>query len=962
MAFAQTIEFRFKLPEISSTTPLSQSLLVNRTGSTNTSTQFGVYLEYTGSLSSGSYSGSVVDPYYQYGTLKFIYPEANASASIYLPFLNGDWWSVMVTRNDNPYITYDLYAASKTLNEYGQYVVQYQGSSSLQTLLDWKKPGNVLIPGSGSSTILGKNYVPATGSFQELRYYNVSLSESQFNDYVVNSNSIEGNTLDSSYDELFFRAALGGELFTGSTSIHPAVNTTPSFDSGNSNFSYTGSYSFNSNTEIHYYDQVPAGIQNPVSQKIKQQNIVLPYSSSNVNVPNSDVLSPFISIQQSPSISQSYTRDIDYVEVAFSPQNEINDDINDELGYFNVGELIGDPRFQSSSLEYYPDLNALSNSYFKKYNSNYDWNDYVRLIKFFDNSLFKMLADWIPARASLASGIVIKNTLLDRNRYRTPQVSTEAVLANIGSGSTNIPYIVEDQTITGSIDVGNIEGGTGGSMPDLLGLTSSLFTYPGAVNITQVWDGSTPSLLGAVPFTESSQTEFYDGELSGSNLVVTNGILSDPTVITPVVYTTSSISVAYTYPAFFYSIPLEEGFARVTGSENIVNYNFKSERTYYLSFTATVGNYGSPLEMVIVNADRSFNPVSVTLNSATNIIQNLEVTGLLPYIYFLNINGVANMPIPFNPITITNFVVKESELLDPENDVVENDIQVSRPSSKYLDVDFTDNYITAVNEQAILSGSATKATVPDSNYTSLKSANPRYFGCETISPTGSIYEGFVNQPMVSGSSIGALTNVEQYCDWFAYFTNITTDEIYYTDGFSSNFISGSIVHITTLININGDVIDLSSTNNIPLSGSITPNPLISNIPLVNSIFPYSFYGNTFNSSSGYFPGIPVEIRQYITSGSQLIISGSFSSYNVLFSGIQSTINSDSITIPPFASGINSIYGIYNETIVTLNPYYPKLKSFISTNIPGLLIPQNFNPNFKNSILKIAQEAGFLNNI
>jgi hypothetical protein len=643
MAFAQTIEFRFKLPEISSTTPLSQSLLVNRTGSTNTSTQFGVYLEYTGSLSSGSYSGSIVDPYYQYGNLKFIHPDAGVSASIYLPFFNGDWWSVMVTKKDDPYVTYDLYAASKTLNEYGQYVVQYQGSSSLQTPFDWKKPGNVLIPGSGSSTILGKIYVPATGSFQELRYYNVPLSESQFNDYVVNSNSIEGNTLDSSYDELFFRAALGGELFTGSTSIHPAVNTTPSFDSGNSNFSYTGSYAFNSNTEIHYYDQVPAGIQNPVSQKIKQQNIVLPYSSSNVNVPNSNVLSPFISVQQSPSISQSYTRDIDYVEVAFSPQNEINDDINDELGYFNVGELIGDPRFQSSSLEYYPDLNALSNSYFKKYDSNYDWNDYVRLIKFFDNSLFKMLADWIPARASLASGVVIKNTLLDRNRYRTPQVTTSSSLANIGSGSTNIPYIVEDQTITGSIDVGNIEGGNGGSMPDLLGLTSSLFTYPGAVNVVQVWDGSTPSLSGSVSFTESSQTEFYDGELSGSNLVVTDG----------------------------------------------------------------------------------------------------DLTENLDYL------------------------------------VIENDIQVSRPSSKYLDVDFTDNYITAVNEQAILSGSATKATVPDSNYTSLKSANPRYFGCEN-------------------------DEIDEYAKYFAYFDWI--------GGSNPQYPGGGNIHIINLVDVEGNVITLTPEN------------------------------------------------------------------------------------------------------------------------------------------------------
>jgi len=734
MAFAQTIEFRFKIPEISSNTPLSQSLLVNRTGSTNTSTQFGIYLEYTGSLSSGSYSGSVIDPYYQYGNLKFIHPDAGVSSSIYLPFFNGDWWSVMITRKDDPYITYDLYAVNKTLNEYNQYVIQYQGSSSIQTLFNWNKPGQTLIPGSGSSTILGKTYVPATGSFQEVRYYNVPLSESQFKDFGANSNSIEGNTLDSSYEELFFRAALGGELFTGSTSIHPAVNETPSFDSGNSNFGYTGSFSFISNTEVHYYDQVPAGIQNAVSQKIKQQNTVLPYSSSNTNIPNNNVLSPFISVQQSPSVSQSYTRDIDYVEVAFSPQNEINDDINDELGYFNIGELIGDPRFQSSSLEYYPDLNALSNSYFKKYDSNYDWNDYIRLIKFFDNSLFKMLVDWIPARASLAAGVVIKNTLLDRNRYRTPQVLTTENLANIGSGSTNIPYIVEDQTITGSIDIGNIEGGNGGTMPDLLGQTSSLFTYPGAVNINQVWSGTTPSLFGALPFTESAQIEFYDGELSGSNFIVTNGDLTE----------------------------------------------------------------------------------------------------------------------------------------DPGYLVNEDDIQVSRPSSRYLDIDFTTNYITAVNEEAILSGSATKATVPDSNYTSLKNANPRYFGCED-------------------------NEIKEYSKYFAYFDWIGSSNPQYP--------GGGNIHIINLIDVEGNIITLTPENKHLFDVSQTfkqGDPVYAYQVNNTSVSPYPLPEMTIVTGGALYETIMAK------SGSGNVDNGTFSFngvnflYPYLISGSNPpTTSSFTLTGPPY---------------------------------------------------------------
>lgn len=947
------VEFRFKTTGLPTNTGYySQSLWSTDLGIT-------LRLRYTGSgYTTASYSGGPLNPYYQYANLDFI-PDIttpNVSASIYLPFYDGGWWSILLSRVGS---NFTLYAGNKNYKGEDGNVIGFQATASLSNPPnDWN---NSVTSYFGTSSLSGKIF---SGSFQEIRYYSQPISQSNFDAYIMNPYSTELS------EYLAFRATLGGELYTASISVHPKITgswlATSSFTS-NSNFYTSSGGIYTPNTEVFYFDQVPAGIQNAISDKIKQQNIVLPYSSSNNNIPNSNVLSPFISVQQFPSISSSYTRDIDYVEVGFSPQNEINEDINSQIGYFNIGELIGDPRFQSSSLGYYPDLDALSFEYFKKYESNYDWNDYVRLIEFFDNSLFKMLVDWTPARTSLAAGIIIKNTLLDRNRYRTPQASTSASLAMVGSGSTNVPYIVEDQTITGSIDIGTIEGGNGGSMPDLLGQTASLFTYPGAVNIDQVWYGSTPSLSGSVPFTESAQLEFYNGQLSGSNLVVTTGNLSDYEVITPVVYATSSFQAAYTYPSNFYNIPLSDSWLRVTGSSNTINYDFKFEKTYYLSFTAVVTGSlpSSGVNMVIVNSDLSFaNGITsgsidqqiqqgaINLKTGTNIIQDYEVTGLLPRIFLLNINGGT----PTTPINIYNFTVKESMLSDPNGYVVENDVELGRPSSKFYQVDFSTNAITAVNEQAVLSGSAYPAIVPDSYYTTARIINPRYTGCETISPTGSRYEGFVNQPMVSGSSIGAISNVEQYCEWFAYFDSITSGSVLYGTGMGSVSDIGYIVHITSLIDINGNVIDLSPTNNVPLSGSTVPNPLTSNISLINSIFPFSFYGSTFSSGSGYAPGIPVEVRQYANSGSQNPFSGSFSTYNIWFSGIQSTLNT---SVP---SMINNIYGIYNETIVTLNPYYPSLKPLPSANIPGLLVPQNFNPKYKNNLLKIAQDAGFLKNI
>jgi hypothetical protein len=73
-----------------------------------------------------------------------------------------------------------------------------------------------------------------------------------------------------------------------------------------------------------------------------------------------------MSLSQQANISQSYTANTNLLEVAFSPQDEINDDINSSLGYFNIGEYIGDPRLRSSSAEFYPDFKCFKRFIFSK--------------------------------------------------------------------------------------------------------------------------------------------------------------------------------------------------------------------------------------------------------------------------------------------------------------------------------------------------------------------------------------------------------------------------------------------------------------------------------------------------------------------------------------------------------------------------------------------------------------------
>jgi hypothetical protein len=548
-----TLEFRFKIKDlafVSSSSP--QTLWRNGANST-------IQLNYTGSgYSSGSYSGSIIDPYYQYAHLDF-YPDAanfpNLSASVYLPFCNEDWWSVMATRNGD---NFALYSGDKF----------YEGGDN-NTALGFYASSQITVPSTAWTTptpysIFGSS--PFDGYFQEVRYYNTVLSESVFKDYIMNPYSTEGNSLNSSPDHLAFRASLGGELYTGLNSIHPKVTgswiPTSSFSTGTSTFGFSGDNPiFVPNTEYFFYDQVAAGIKNAVSDKIRLENSVMP---------SGDVLSPFRSLAQNVAISQSYTANTNLLEVAFSPQNEINQDIMDQIGYFNIGDFIGDPRQRSSSATSYPDLDALRNAYFEKYTKNYDLNDFIRLIKFFDNSLFKMIKDFIPVRTSLASGVVIKQTLLERNKYPQPQTDINSTIAYYGSGSgNNFPIILQNIEISGTVapqwndyqpgTIENFSGGTGGTFDPFNGVNTSPYGANGTgpqniFGITQSWYENTITPSGSILVLHNSQDEFYDGEFSGSVILVTTQSLAQA-------YPLDNLSFDYTpvrYSPPLYDLTLDD--------------------------------------------------------------------------------------------------------------------------------------------------------------------------------------------------------------------------------------------------------------------------------------------------------------------------------------------------------------------------------------------------------------------
>jgi hypothetical protein len=493
-----TVQFRFKAEEFPPTN-LSQSLWFIDNGPDET---VELLIDYSGSglISSSLHSGSIPDPNYQYATLRIIpYTDSpNESASISLPFYNGDWWSVMITTDQSD--TVNLYAGNKIYNGNDGTSIGYYASASVEgaTLDYWTGQTSTF----ASASLNYSQYKSFSGSLQEIRYYNQQISESVFKDYVMNPLSFEGNGINSAPDQLIFRAALGSELdITTSSSIHPKVtgsySITSSFAS-NSNFSFNRTPLYYKNTETFFLDQPAVGIKNRITDKIRSESDTLPSGS---------VLSPIRKLSQTTEASASYTDNINYLEVAFSPQNQINDDIIGQLGHFNIGDYIGDPRQRSSSAQIYPDLNNLSEEYFKKYIKQYDLVDFVRLIKFFDNSLFKMIKDFIPARTSLASGLVVKQHLLERNKYPQPQVSHTNELLTGSIQSKQIWVESMSGSIMSSSLIESFNGGAAG-MFNPFNINYDLNTNPLSVTTTFNYSAN---VQGIVPPSDEDTTISFGG-------------------------------------------------------------------------------------------------------------------------------------------------------------------------------------------------------------------------------------------------------------------------------------------------------------------------------------------------------------------------------------------------------------------------------------------------------------------
>ena len=279
-------------------------------------------------------------------------------------------------------------------------------------------------------------------------------------------------------------------------------------------------------------------------QQISNTKII---TGSVLNI-SSSLLSPFTTTQYYQNNTDKSSNDL---EIGFSPADSINASITSsgyvtsstEPGYFNIMQLIGAPDLQYSS-SYIP-LVELANTYFNaEYTSRYNVWDFIRVIKYYNNSLFKMLKDWVPARASVSTGIVIQSHILERNKYPRHE-PTYTIL----TGSANLKMV-------------SISGSDGGAVQ---GNTYYVEAIPVQYQSNSVYLGNSP---GTIYMSSSTNIQKYTGEFSGSTIQTDVNTFTQDEVSSYIYPWTSSVAPSQHggNNIMFLTYSLSPVFNNITGS------------------------------------------------------------------------------------------------------------------------------------------------------------------------------------------------------------------------------------------------------------------------------------------------------------------------------------------------------------------------------------------------------------
>ena len=309
---------------------------------------------------------------------------------------------------------------------------------------DWGSLSELYIGSPAPSASAGH----ISASLDEFRMWGERISDTKFYEFTDNPGMFAGNTHTSSLQELYVR--LSFNLPTDVSSSGYAINTSPYVSKSiGVDLTNISSSRFNVGTSPLY------------QTKRSIRTIIENTYEAGANTTTTDM----IRIAPEPPLSGSLMWDTPIVSVAkkfqsssfgsnrvdmsISPVDAVDRAIMRSFGNFNLGDYIGRPIDRTA--DRYTLLNEIEDIFVRDLAPTIDYNAFIKFFDKFLHLFSEAAREYIPGRARITEGIVIRSPVLNRNKLNTGG-RTGIVMGGEVTRRTNNAITSRDKDVIRSFD------------------------------------------------------------------------------------------------------------------------------------------------------------------------------------------------------------------------------------------------------------------------------------------------------------------------------------------------------------------------------------------------------------------------------------------------------------------------------------------------------------------------------
>jgi hypothetical protein len=353
----------------------------------------------------------------QYGTLGLNVEGVNLFNTLPYTFFDGNFHTILLTKEyDGSNSDFTIYYGYAEKDRIVKKRIDYTTAANNV----WENGSNIYIGGF-------------RGELDDVKIWKSALSASLFDIHLLDSENMIGNYISASTDDLLVRLD-----FEYPHSLYPSgsiKNVAPvnSYMSAVSASGFDSASQYNTGSHQHWnylYRSKDSAVELPNTG-------VTRLSNNKIRIEGQELIGDLSPTKRvTKKAFDTAANDSNRLGLFFSPNKDLDLNIAKSFGGDAIDDYFGDPADEYNNT--YKDLEKLRNYYFQRV-SNRNIYDFIRLIKYYDKSLFVNIKQMLPARVKATTGLLIAPHFLERSKVKHTKPTAE---------NTQLEGVISDTTIT----------------------------------------------------------------------------------------------------------------------------------------------------------------------------------------------------------------------------------------------------------------------------------------------------------------------------------------------------------------------------------------------------------------------------------------------------------------------------------------------------------------------------------